>query len=428
MKILVIGSGGREHAIAWKLARSKKVTRLFIAPGNPGTAPHGENVLIPAEDIEGLKSFALKERVDLTVVGPELPLTLGIADAFENAGLKIFGPSKAASELEASKVFSKELMVRHKIPTAFFKKFDDPELAKTYTETHRPPLVVKADGLAAGKGVIICRSKEEASDAIDIIMTKKAFGGAGKRIVVEEFLEGEEASFLAITDGKTVIPLAPAQDHKAIYDGDKGPNTGGMGAYSPAPVISPGMEKEIMDTIMVPTVRAMAEEGRLYKGILYAGLMINGGKPKVLEFNVRFGDPETQPIMMRLQDDLSDLLLSAVEGKLSGVKLRWSDKASVCVVMSSKGYPGNYEKGKEIHGLKEASQLKDVMVFHAGTAFKDGRIVTSGGRVLGVTALGSDIKEAIDRAYGAVREISWEGAYFRTDIGKKAVLRQSPTA
>ncbi len=428
MKILVIGSGGREHAIAWKLARSKRVTKLYIAPGNPGTAPHGENVLIPAEDIEGLKSFALKERVDLTVVGPELPLTLGIADAFENAGLKIFGPSKAASELEASKVFSKELMVRHKIPTAFFKKFDDPALAKTYTENHRPPLVVKADGLAAGKGVIICKSKEEAFEAIDIIMTKKAFGGAGKRIVVEEFLEGEEASFLAITDGKTVIPLAPAQDHKAIYDGDKGPNTGGMGAYSPAPVISPGMEKEIMDTIMVPTVRAMAEEGRLYKGILYAGLMINGGKPKALEFNVRFGDPETQPIMMRLQDDLSDLLLSAVEGKLSGVKLRWSDKASVCVVMSSKGYPGNYEKGKEIHGLKEASQLKDVMVFHAGTAFKDGRIVTSGGRVLGVTALGRDIKEAIDRAYGAVREISWEGAYFRTDIGKKAVLRQSPPA
>src|SRR5574340_274016 len=323
MKVLVIGSGGREHAIVWKLSRSKKITRLYIEPGNPGTIQHGENVAIAAEDVEGLKEFAKKERIDLTVVGPELPLTLGITDAFEEAGLKIFGPSKAAAELEASKVFSKELMVKYGIPTAFYKKFDDPELARTYVETCKPPFVVKADGLAAGKGVIICGSLEEAFNAIDSIMARKAFGAAGRRIVVEEFLQGEEASFLAITDGKTVLPLAPAQDHKAIYDNDKGPNTGGMGAYSPAPLVTPVMEKEIISNVMIPAVKAMEAEGRPYKGVLYAGLMISEGKPKVLEFNCRFGDPETQPIMMRLEDDLFEVLMATVEGRLDAVKLKW---------------------------------------------------------------------------------------------------------
>ncbi len=421
MKVLVIGSGGREHAIAWKLSRSKQITKLYIAPGNPGTGQHGENVAIAAEDVEGLKEFAKKERIDLTVVGPELPLTLGVTDAFEKEGLKIFGPTKAASILEASKVFSKELMVKYGIPTAFYKKFDDPKLAKAYVESHKPPFVVKADGLAAGKGVIICGSMEETFRAIDSIMVESAFGAAGKRIVVEEFLRGEEASFLAITDGNTVLPLAPAQDHKAIYDNDKGPNTGGMGAYSPAPLVTPEMEKELISTVMVPAVKAMEAEGRPYKGVLYAGLMISEGQAKVLEFNCRFGDPETQPIMMRLEDDLFDVLMATVEGRLDGIRLKWSDRWSVCVVMASKGYPESYEKGKAIEGLGEAAKLRDVMVFHAGTALKDGHVVTSGGRVLGVTALGEDIKGAIERAYEAVGKISWDGAYFRRDIGRRAI-------
>jgi len=423
MKVLIIGSGGREHAIAWKLSQSKKVTKLYIAPGNPGTSQHGENVAIAADDVEGLKEFAKKERIDLTVVGPELPLTLGITDAFEKEGLRIFGPTKAAAELEASKVFSKELMVKYGIPTAFYKQFGDPELARAYVKTQKPPFVVKADGLAAGKGVIICGSIEEALGAIDSIMVESAFGCAGRRIVVEEFLRGEEASFLAITDGKTVLPLAPAQDHKAIYDNDRGPNTGGMGAYSPAPIVTREMEKEIIPTVMVPAVKAMEAEGRPYKGVLYAGLMISEGKAKVLEFNCRFGDPETQPIMMRLENDLFDVLMATVEGRLDAVKLKWSDKWSVCVVMASKGYPESYEKGKVIEGLGDAAKLKDVMVFHAGTALKDGRVVTSGGRVLGVTALGEDIKGAIVRAYEAVGKISWDGAYFRKDIGRKAIPR-----
>ncbi|MBI5493044.1 MAG: phosphoribosylamine--glycine ligase [Deltaproteobacteria bacterium] len=425
MKVLVIGSGGREHALVWKLSQSPLVKKIYAAPGNPGTALHAENVIIPAEDIAGLKAFALRERIDLTIVGPELPLTLGITDAFRASGLRVFGPTKAAAELEASKVFSKEVMFRHNIPTAFYKKFDEPGAALGYIETHNPPFVVKADGLAAGKGVIICQTKKEASKAITLIMKEKAFGAAGKRVVIEEFLRGEEASFLAITDGKTVLPLAPAQDHKAIYDNDKGPNTGGMGAYSPAPVITPALEREIMDSIMAPTVKAMEAEGRPYSGVLYAGVMICGGRPKVLEFNCRFGDPETQPILMRLEDDLFDVLMSAVEGKLSGRTLKWKDRPSVCVVMSARGYPGDYLKGSEIKGLDEAAKMPEVMVFHAGTSMKEGKVVTSGGRVLGVTALGADINEAIDNAYRAVNTISWEGAYFRRDIGKKALKQES---
>lgn len=421
MKVLVIGSGGREHALAWKLSLSPHVKRVYAAPGNPGTALHGHNVPIAAEDIEGLKAFAIRERIDLTVVGPELPLTLGIVDVFNSAGLKIFGPSKKAAEIERSKAFSKDIMVRSGIPTARYKKFDDPDSALAYIETHETPMVVKADGLASGKGVIICRSKEEALDAVGLIMGRKAFGVAGDRIVIEEFLTGEEASFLAITDGKTVLPLAPAQDHKAIYDGDTGPNTGGMGAYSPAPLITPELEAGIMETIMKPAVSAMEREGRPYRGVIYAGIMISDGRPSVLEFNARFGDPETQPIIMRLETDLFEVLMAAVESRLDGVRLKWSDKASVCVVMSSKGYPGEYTRGSVIRGLEDAASLKDVMVFHAGTALKDGKVVTSGGRVLGVTALGKDIKDAIDRAYEAVEMISWEGAYCRKDIGRKAL-------
>lgn len=421
MKVLVIGSGGREHAIAWKLSQSKNVTKLFIAPGNPGTAQVGENVLIPAEDIAALKSFALREKIDLTVVGPEVPLTLGIVDIFTEAGLKAFGPSKKAAEIEGSKAFCKDLMQRHKIPTAFYKKFDSAEHARTYIETHNPPFVVKADGLAAGKGVIICQTNDEAYGAVDLMMKEKAFGSAGSKIVIEEFLKGEEASFLAITDGKTVLPLAPAQDHKAIFDGDKGPNTGGMGTYSPAPIVTPELTEEVMAKVMIPTVKAMEAEGRPYKGVLYAGLMIDKGIPKVLEFNCRFGDPETQPILMRLESDLFEALMASVDGTLDKIKLSWTEKAAVCVVMASAGYPGDYVKGDSIVGLEEAAKLKDVVVFHAGTALKEGRVVTSGGRVLGVTALGSGIKDAIDNAYNAVSKISWKGAYFRKDIGQKAL-------
>ncbi len=420
MKILLIGNGGREHALAWKLSQSKLVKKLFIAPGNPGTARHGENVPIPAADIDGLKAFALKGRVDLTVVGPEAPLTDGITDVFETAGLKVFGPSKKGAELEASKVFAKDFMQRHGIPSAVFKKFDDRDSATAYVETVKPPFVVKADGLAAGKGVIICKTKNEAHEAIDLMMVKKAFGKSGSRIIIEEFLEGEEASFLGLTDGKTVLPLAPAQDHKAIGDNDEGPNTGGMGAYSPTPVVTPELEKAVMETIMLPTVKAMEAEGRPYKGLLYAGLMISEGKAKVLEFNVRFGDPETQPIMMRLESDLAELLLASAEGRLKDVKIKWSQKPSVCVVMASKGYPGAYESGREIKGIKDA-QGPDVCVFHAGTAVKDNRLVTAGGRVLGVTATGTDVKDAIKNAYSAVEKISWDGAYYRKDIGKKAL-------
>ena len=424
MKVLVIGGGGREHALAWKLSRSPQVTKLYIAPGNPGTGSVGENVLIPAENIAELKEFAISEGIDLTVVGPELPLTLGIADEFASAGLKVFGPSKKAAELEGSKIFSKELMQKYRIPTGYFKKFDNPEFARAYIETHEPPFVVKADGLAAGKGVIICHTKDEAFSAIGLIMDARAFGEAGTHIIIEEFLTGEEASFLAITDGKTVIPLAPAQDHKAIFDGDKGPNTGGMGAYSPAPVISPSLAEELMESVMRPTVMAMEQEGRPYKGVLYAGIMMTEKGPKVLEFNCRFGDPETQPIMMRLEDDLFDVLMAAVDGRLEGMELHWSPKTAVCVVMSAMGYPGEYLKGSAIEGLDDAARLDGVIVFHAGTATKRGRVVTSGGRVLGVTALGEGARDAIEKAYRAVDRISWEGAYYRKDIGQKALKGQ----
>ena len=421
MKILVVGGGGREHALVWKLARSPEVTSIFAAPGNPGTALHAENISIKADDIEALKEFALKEAIDLTVIGPEDPLSMGIVDVFTGAGLKAFGPTGKAAELEASKAFCKGIMEKYNIPTAAYREFTEVAPALGYIEEKGAPIVVKADGLAAGKGVFLCFTEDEARDAIKSIMEDKIFGNAGARVVIEELLLGEEASFLAITDGNTVVPLAPAQDHKAVFDGDKGPNTGGMGAYSPAPLVTKELEAEIMDTVMVPAVRGMAAEGRPYRGVLYAGLMINAeGRPVVLEFNCRFGDPETQPILMRLKSDLLPLLMASVEGRLATIKLEWHEKAAVCVVMSAGGYPGTYNKGIPITGL-EGAESDSVTVFHAGTASEGDRLVTSGGRVLGVTALGSDIKEAIETAYEAVGKINFDGAYYRTDIGKKAI-------
>lgn len=421
MNILVVGSGGREHALVWKIARSRRVKKIYCAPGNPGIAQLAECVQIKAEDINGLRDFAVKEKIDLTVVGPEMPLTLGIVDSFEDKGLKIFGPSKRGAEIEGSKVFAKNLMQKYGIPTGGYKVFKDSKEAKEYIKGHSIPLVVKADGLAAGKGVIICKTEKDAIDAIKLIMEKKIFGKAGDKIIIEEFLKGQEASFLAITDGKTVVPLPPCQDHKAIFDRDKGPNTGGMGAYSPTPIITPKLKQEIMAGIMIPTVKAMEKEGRPYKGVLYAGLMITDNGPKVLEYNCRFGDPETQPIMMRLRNDLVDVLCAAVDGKLNKVKLNCDNKFALCVVMASKGYPGDYEKGKEIKGISDASRLKDVVVFHAGTATNDDKLVTAGGRVLSVTAMGVGVKRAINKAYEAVAKIKWEGAHYRKDIGEKAI-------
>ena len=421
MNILVIGSGGREHAIVWKVAKSRKVKKIFCAPGNPGIAQLAECVNIKADDINGLREFAVKEKIDLTVVGPELPLTLGIVDSFEEKGLNIFGPSKKAAEIEGSKVFAKDLMQKYEIPTAVYRVFKNPKNAKDYVKEHSLPLVVKADGLAAGKGVIICKTNEDALDAIRLIMEKREFGRAGDRVIVEDFLKGQEVSFLAITDGKTVIPLPPCQDHKAVFDGDKGPNTGGMGAYSPTPLVTAKLKDEIMNNIMIPTVKAMEKEERPYKGVLYAGLMITKDGPRVLEYNCRFGDPEAQPIMMRLKNDLIDVLSASVEGRLNRIKLNCDNKVAISVVMASKGYPGNYEKGKEIRGVEDVSRLKNVVVFHAGTAINGNKLVTAGGRVLDVTAMGVGIKRAMNKVYQAVSRIQWEGAHYRKDIGEKAV-------
>ncbi len=423
MKVLVVGGGGREHALVWRLADSPQVTKVYCAPGNAGIARQAQCVSIQAHEIERLLAFALEQRVDLTVVGPEEPLVRGIADRFEGKGLRVLGVSAGAAQLEGSKAFAKELMAGHGIPTAAFGVFSTPKEARAYIREMGAPIVVKADGLAAGKGVFPCASVEEAMKAVDMIMVERAFGAAGERVVVEEFLEGEEASFLAITDGETVIPFPSSQDHKAIFDGDKGPNTGGMGAYSPAPVVTPELHDRVMDEIMISTVRAMAQEGFPYRGVLYAGLMICGGKAKVLEFNVRLGDPEAQPLLMRLKGDPIPLLLATAEGRLREVRVEWDPSAAVCVVMASQGYPGSYEKGKPISGLHEVEGEKDVVVFHAGTLEKDGRIVTNGGRVLGVTALGEDVGEAIRRAYSVVERIHWDGAHFRRDIGMKALER-----
>ncbi len=428
MKVLVVGSGGREHALAWKIAQSPLVTKIYCAPGNAGIGTLAECVDISAQDIKGLLDYALHKKIDLTAVGPETPLTLGIVDAFAAKKLPIFGPHMKAAALEGSKVFAKKLLEKYRIPTGKYEVFQSSSRAIAYLKKSCFPTVVKADGLAAGKGAIIAQSYEEAAAAVDLIMRKKAFGDAGKRLIIEEFLEGEECSFMAVTDGKTILPLATSQDHKAIFDGDRGPNTGGMGAYSPAPLVTPALHKQIMEEIMRPTVDALAAEGRAYHGVLYAGLIINQGKAKVLEFNCRFGDPEAQPILVRMKSDLVEIMQAVIDGTLNRTAIKWDPRPAVCVVMASRGYPGSYEKGKTIHGLAVASQIKDVTVFHAGTARKGNRVVTSGGRVLGVTALGPDIKQAIERAYEATGRIEWEGAYFRKDIGHKALKKGGNTA
>ena len=421
MKVLVVGGGGREHALCWKIAQSPKVKKVYCAPGNAGISKVAECVSISADDISSLKSFVLKEGIDLTVVGPELPLTLGIVDSFEKDGLRIFGPEKDAARLEGSKSFSKKLMEKHNIPTAAYSVFSDLEEAKTYIENQGPPLVIKADGLAAGKGVLICLTMDDAFQAVDLMMKEKNFGEAGENVIIEELLEGEEASFLAFSDGKSVLPLASSQDHKPVYDGDKGPNTGGMGAYSPAPIVTDEMNNWILENVMIPVVKGMEKEGCQYKGILYAGLMMTNDGPKVLEFNCRFGDPEAQPLLVRMKSDIVPILEAAIDGSLANEKIEWDHRTSICVVMSSEGYPGDYEKGREITGPEKLEELEDVEVFHAGTALSNGKLVTSGGRVLGITALGDSIEKAIDRAYKAIEYVSWEGAHYRHDIGAKAL-------
>jgi phosphoribosylamine--glycine ligase len=422
MKVLLVGGGGREHSLVWKIGQSPRVSKVFCAPGNAGIAQMAECVDIPATDLEGLASFAEGNGVDLTVVGPELPLVMGIVDLFEERGLRIFGPHREAAEIEGSKVFCKDLLSKYGVPTAEYRVFDDRDEAAAYVDSLGAPIVVKADGLAAGKGVIPSTTKEEAVKALDMIMVEKAFGDAGNRVVIEELLVGEEASFIVFTDGEAVVPLASSQDHKPIYDGDRGPNTGGMGAYSPAPVVTEEVHGKIMEEVMIPTIRGMASEGRPYRGVLYGGLMIKDGQPKVLEFNARFGDPENQPIMMRMKGDIVPLLEACIDGTLRG-PIYWDPRWAVCVVMASKGYPGSYEKNMVIHGLDKVAEMEDLFVFHAGTARAGEDIVTSGGRVLGVTGLGEGVKEAIERTYSAVKKIHWEGAYCRTDIGRRALDR-----
>ncbi|MGC1275185.1 MAG: phosphoribosylamine--glycine ligase [Planctomycetaceae bacterium] len=423
MKVLVVGQGGREHVLAWKLRQSPRVSQVLVAPGNAGTAVDATNVDVAATDIDGLAHYAVKEKPDLTVIGPEAPLVAGLADVLRKHELLVFGPNKNAAELEGSKVFSKQFMRQHGIPTADFRNFDAARDAFAYVE-ERPetPLVVKADGLAAGKGVFVCSSKSEALAAIQEIAVKRVFGDAGSKIVVEDRLEGQEASILAIVDGKSIVPLDTAQDHKAAYDGDVGPNTGGMGAYSPAPLVTPALMDTIIDKILVPTVHGMSRIGRPFNGVLYAGLMLTAQGPRVLEFNTRFGDPEAQPVLMRLKSDLFELLLAAAERKLDKVpELEWDPRPAICVVMASEGYPGDYEKGKPIRGLADADALPDVKVFHAGTRLNaGGSIVNDGGRVLGVTAIGDDVASAKLRAYQAVKAIRWDGAWCRKDISDKA--------
>ena len=419
MKILVVGSGGREHALCWKIAQ-RPDTEVYVAPGNIGMVDVATLVNIKVDDIAGLVDFAKAEGIDLTVVGPELPLTLGIVDAFQEAGLACFGPNKAAAKLEGSKAFSKELMKKYGIPTAAFDTFTDVEKAKAFVDEIGVPCVVKADGLAAGKGVIICMTREEADKAIEDMLTDHAFGDASATIVIEEYMVGPEVSVLAFADGKTVLPMVSAQDHKRIFDGDKGPNTGGMGAYSPAPVYTEALSAEVNKTIIEPTIAAMAAEGTPFTGILYTGLMLTEKGPRVLEYNVRFGDPETQPIMVRMKSDIVELFQACVDGKLDEATLEWHDEAAVCVIMASGGYPASSEKGVPIYGLDDIA-AEEAIVFHSGTAEKDGEIVTNGGRVLGVTAKDATIKGAIDKAYAAVEKINFDHMQFRRDIGARAL-------
>jgi phosphoribosylamine--glycine ligase len=421
MKILVIGSGGREHALAWKLSQSRKVTKLYCAPGSVAISEIAEPVPIGVDAIEGLAAFAAKEHIDLTVVGPELPLTLGIADCFEAHGLSVFGPNRAAARLEGSKAFAKEILRENGIPTAAFETFTEAAAAKTFIASRSAPLVLKADGLAGGKGVVICRTRAEADAAADEILVKKTFGPAGEKLVIEEFLQGEEASFMVLTDGNHLVPLASSQDHKRVFDNDEGANTGGMGAYSPAPVVTPEVGQQILDRILAPLLRGLKKRNIHYRGVIYAGLMITSDGPKVLEFNVRFGDPECQPIMMRLKSDLVELMQAVLDGTLDRTKPEWHDDAAVCVVLAARGYPGAYDTGKEIVGLDRLRSWSNGFVFHAGTTKLDKRWLTSGGRVLGVTARAKTIAAALAEVYGAVGEISWDGMHYRKDIGARAL-------
>ena len=425
-RVLIVGGGGREHALAWKIAQSPKVEKVFVAPGNAGTAREArcENVAIAAEDVDGLLRFAQQDKIDLTLVGPEAPLVLGVVDRFRAAGLRIFGPTKDAARLEGSKAFAKDFLARHKIPTAFYGNFTDVAAAEAYIKKIGAPIVVKADGLAAGKGVIIAKTADEAVAAARDMLAGNAFGEAGHRVVVEEFLTGEEASFIVMVDGEHILPLATSQDHKRVGDGDTGPNTGGMGAYSPAPVVTPEIHARIMREVIEPTVRGMNREGHPYTGFLYAGVMIApDGTPKVLEFNCRFGDPETQPVMMRLRSDFLDLIEAAIDGKLDRVQAQWDRRAALGVVMAAGGYPGSYAKGDVIDGLPETA-ADDCHVFHAGTALKDRAVVTGGGRVLCVTALGVTVNAAQQRAYETVKKIHWRGVQYRNDIGYRAIERE----
>ena len=426
MRILIAGSGGREHALAWKVAQSDKIDTVYVAPGNAGTAHETkvENINVGAENINGLLAFAKQNQIDLTIVGPEVPLVAGIVDRFREAGLRCFGPTKGAAQLEGSKAYTKDFLARHKIPTADYGNFTDIDAAVAYIKEKGAPIVIKADGLAAGKGVILAQTKAEAIAAVKDMLVGNAFGEAGHRVVIEEFLIGEEASFICMVDGEHVLPLATSQDHKARDDGDNGPNTGGMGAYSPAPVVTEAMFQRIMDDVILPTVRGMAADGHPYTGFLYAGIMIDiNGTPKVLEYNCRFGDPETQPIMMRLQSDLVGLIEAALDKRLHEVDAKWDRRAALGVVMAAGGYPENYDKGDVIDGLASGDN-EITKVFHAGTGIDKGEIVTNGGRVLCVTALGDSVSEAQSRAYRRVRQISWNQAYYRTDIGYHAITRE----
>ena len=425
MKVLVVGGGGREHALAWKCAQADKVTDVFVAPGNAGTALEQgvKNVDIAAEDIPALLAFAKAERIDLTIIGPEAPLVAGVVDRFEAAGLACFGPRAAAAQLEGSKDFTKQFLDRHGIPTADYRSFTDPDEARRYIEERGAPIVVKADGLAAGKGVVVAHSVDEAVAAVDSMLSDKQFGSAGARVVIEEFLVGEEASFIVIADGEAAVPLATSQDHKARDDGDTGPNTGGMGAYSPAPVLTKALEEQVMETIIRPTLKGLAAEGAGYRGFLYAGLMITPeGVPKVLEYNCRFGDPETQPIMARLNSDLVELCLAAINGTLDAQQVEWDSRAALGVVMAAGGYPASYAKGKPIHGLDTVAS--DTKVFHAGTKLDGDQVVTAGGRVLCVVGLGDTVGDAQRCAYQGVAQITWEDEYHRGDIGHRAVGRE----
>lgn len=426
MKILIIGNGGREHALAWKAAQSEQVERVYVAPGNGGTAQERglENVPINAEDISQLREFALKKSIDLTLVGPEMPLVLGVVDVFRRAKLPIFGPERAAAQLEGSKAFAKEFLLRHNIPTAAYQSFTDMNEAIAFVQTQKLPIVIKADGLAAGKGVTIARTKTQANTTIKNILTNNIFGKAGRRIVIEEFLHGEEASFICMVDGEHILPMATSQDHKARDDGDLGPNTGGMGAYSPAPIITPKLSERILQEIIEPTVRGMKAEGTPYTGFLYAGLIINtAGTPRVLEFNCRFGDPEAQPIMLRLKSDLVSLCQATLEGRLDNVSANWEPRSAIGIVLASGGYPESYQKGNIIQGLTKVDS-SDTKVFHAGSAANGEQIVTDGGRVLCVTSLGDSVSQAQQRAYTTIKNIRWEGMYYRTDIGYRAVARE----